>query len=143
MKTDQEGCAIAASDINAANGIASVSTIAEAYGHDQRREPVAVKDVNAGLGEIPVENDEKINADSVAPVEVASGQVKQVTEAIAKSDGKKILLVSPVSNDIYKTSENSKVSDDQEAVKRAVELPEASTKNIVSSQVTVNPLLPP
>ncbi|CAH1962382.1 unnamed protein product [Acanthoscelides obtectus] len=36
VKTDQEGCALAASDINAANGITSVSTIAEAYGIQQR-----------------------------------------------------------------------------------------------------------
>ncbi|EFA11278.1 apolipoprotein D [Tribolium castaneum] len=36
VKTDQEGCAIAASDINAANGITATSTIAEATGSEQK-----------------------------------------------------------------------------------------------------------
>ncbi|VEN47552.1 unnamed protein product [Callosobruchus maculatus] len=43
VKTDQEGCALAASDINAANGITSVSTIPEAYGI-QQRDHLLVKD---------------------------------------------------------------------------------------------------
>ncbi|KAJ8930852.1 hypothetical protein NQ314_016271 [Rhamnusium bicolor] len=37
IKTDQKGCAIAASDINAAQGIASVSTVAEVTGTEQRK----------------------------------------------------------------------------------------------------------
>lgn len=36
VKTDQEGCAIAASDINAANGITSTSTVVQATGVDQK-----------------------------------------------------------------------------------------------------------
>lgn len=36
VKTDQEGCALAASDINAANGITSISTVAEATGYEQK-----------------------------------------------------------------------------------------------------------
>nr|CAI5844202.1 unnamed protein product [Callosobruchus analis] len=45
VKTDQEGCALAASDINAANGITSVSTIPEAYGI-QQRDHLLVKDAS-------------------------------------------------------------------------------------------------
>ncbi|RZB40234.1 apolipoprotein D-like [Asbolus verrucosus] len=37
VKTDQEGCAIAASDINAANGITATSTVAEATGVEQKQ----------------------------------------------------------------------------------------------------------
>jgi apolipoprotein D and lipocalin family protein len=44
VKTDQEGCAIAASDINAANGIASTSTVVEASGTEQRNGPSANKE---------------------------------------------------------------------------------------------------
>lgn len=36
VKTDQEGCAIAASDINAANGITPTSTIPESIGVEQK-----------------------------------------------------------------------------------------------------------
>ncbi|XP_017770322.1 PREDICTED: uncharacterized protein LOC108558043 [Nicrophorus vespilloides] len=38
IKTDQEGCAVAASEINAANGITAISTIPEATGTEQRIE---------------------------------------------------------------------------------------------------------
>jgi hypothetical protein len=44
VKTDQEGCAIAASDINAANGIASTSTVVEASGTEQKNAPSAPKE---------------------------------------------------------------------------------------------------
>lgn len=37
VRTDQEGCALAASDINAANGITAESTVAEATGSVQKR----------------------------------------------------------------------------------------------------------
>ncbi|KAJ8942397.1 hypothetical protein NQ318_016646, partial [Aromia moschata] len=36
VKTDQEGCALAASDINAAHGITSISTAAEAAASEQK-----------------------------------------------------------------------------------------------------------
>lgn len=36
VKTDQEGCAIAASEINAANGITPTSTIPESLGVEQK-----------------------------------------------------------------------------------------------------------
>lgn len=36
VKTEQEGCSLAASDINASQGITSVSTIAEQTGHEER-----------------------------------------------------------------------------------------------------------
>lgn len=36
VKTDQEGCAIAASDINAANGITPASTVPQAIGEEQK-----------------------------------------------------------------------------------------------------------
>lgn len=36
IKTDQEGCALAASDINAANGITLISSVAEALGTPQK-----------------------------------------------------------------------------------------------------------
>lgn len=37
VKTDQEGCAIAASDINAANGITPTSTVPESIGVEQKQ----------------------------------------------------------------------------------------------------------
>lgn len=37
IKTDQEGCAVAASDLNAANGITSISTIPESFGSTQKK----------------------------------------------------------------------------------------------------------
>lgn len=37
VKTDQEGCSLAASEINAANGITGTSTYPDAYGQDQRK----------------------------------------------------------------------------------------------------------
>lgn len=37
VKTDQESCAVAASDLNAANGITSISTIPESFGTPQRK----------------------------------------------------------------------------------------------------------
>lgn len=40
VRTDQEGCALAASDINAANGITAESTVAEATGNEQKRLPI-------------------------------------------------------------------------------------------------------
>ncbi|KAJ8923850.1 hypothetical protein NQ315_010432 [Exocentrus adspersus] len=48
VKTDQEGCALAASDINAINGITPISTVAEATGYEQKNAEVAeeVKQVN-------------------------------------------------------------------------------------------------
>lgn len=52
VKTDQEGCAIAASDINAANGITPTSTIPEAIGVEQKERPTSeelnAKKVEAG-----------------------------------------------------------------------------------------------
>lgn len=44
VRTDQEGCALAASDINAANGITAVSTVAEAVGNEQKRLPILGND---------------------------------------------------------------------------------------------------
>ncbi|XP_072402236.1 uncharacterized protein [Diabrotica undecimpunctata] len=43
VKTDQEGCALAASDINAANGITVISTVAESSGIPQRKSPSSNK----------------------------------------------------------------------------------------------------
>lgn len=37
MRTEQEGCPLAASDINAAQGITSVSTVVEQTGEEQRQ----------------------------------------------------------------------------------------------------------
>lgn len=37
VKTDQEGCALAASDINAANGITATSTVIQATGAEQKK----------------------------------------------------------------------------------------------------------
>lgn len=39
VKTDQEGCAVAASDINAANGITPTSTVPESIGVEQKQAP--------------------------------------------------------------------------------------------------------
>lgn len=50
VKTDQEGCAVAASDINAANGITSTSTVVEATGVDQK----TGKDASELTKEVPV-----------------------------------------------------------------------------------------
>lgn len=44
VKTDQEGCALAASDINAANGINPESTVAEATGIQQKKLPILGND---------------------------------------------------------------------------------------------------
>ncbi|XP_057661862.1 apolipoprotein D-like [Diorhabda carinulata] len=45
IKTDQEGCAIAASDINAANGITSISTIVESTGLPQRNTQTSSREI--------------------------------------------------------------------------------------------------
>lgn len=50
VKTDQEGCAIAASDINAANGITPTSTIPEAIGVEQKERPSS-EELNAKAAE--------------------------------------------------------------------------------------------
>lgn len=73
VKTDQEGCAIAASDINAANGITPTSTIPESIGVEQKGsadkpeqeikaavEPEQVAEVVMGVAE-KTKNDEAKN----------------------------------------------------------------------------------
>lgn len=44
VKTDQEGCALAASDINAANGISPTSTLPESLGEEQKKKKVERRD---------------------------------------------------------------------------------------------------
>ncbi|KAJ8984293.1 hypothetical protein NQ317_009777 [Molorchus minor] len=77
VKTDQEGCALAASDINAANGITAVSTLAETTGSLQRNKESVDKerlqsetDSPKQAGEViinfaPTENQEQIDIEEV------------------------------------------------------------------------------
>lgn len=48
VKTDQEGCALAASELNAMNGITGISTVPEALGEEQKhsakRQPIVEKE---------------------------------------------------------------------------------------------------
>lgn len=55
VKTDQEGCALAASDINAANGITAISTVAEATGYEQKK---FIKADPKQVAEVILDNDE-------------------------------------------------------------------------------------
>lgn len=67
VRTDQEGCALAASDINAANGITAESTVAEATGTDQKKLPILTI-------KIPVQSEEESerqNAPVLSPVVAA------------------------------------------------------------------------
>ncbi|KAG5894324.1 hypothetical protein JTB14_004368 [Gonioctena quinquepunctata] len=67
VKTDQEGCAIAASDINAANGITSVSTVAQATGSDQRKIPLLSNNLDSHEdGAVKTETNEEKKPQPVA-----------------------------------------------------------------------------
>lgn len=66
VKTEQEGCAVAASDLNAANGITSISTIPESFGSTQKK--TENKDE---IGIAAEENEDAKSVSSPAPTTVA------------------------------------------------------------------------
>lgn len=74
VRTDQEGCALAASDINAANGITSISTVAEATGNEQKRIPVFGRDK-------PQQREEPIGDNSSSGHNVLRMDAAQVKES--------------------------------------------------------------
>lgn len=77
VKTDQEGCAIAASDINAAAGITPTSTIPESIGVEQKEDPIDVVD-------------SKKNEQKAAPSEEPKAQpVAEVIKDIAEKEDTK------------------------------------------------------
>lgn len=61
VRTDQEGCALAASDINAANGITAESTVAEATGAEQKKKTLL------GLNKSEQREEPVNNLDGVEP----------------------------------------------------------------------------
>ncbi|KAI4470524.1 apolipoprotein d [Holotrichia oblita] len=64
VKTDQEGCHLAASDINAAQGITSVSTVVEQTGEEQRQKaPVKKVVIKPTLEDQSTEENVSQNAD--------------------------------------------------------------------------------
>lgn len=73
VKTDQEGCAIAASDINAANGITPTSTIPESIGVEQKgsedKPEIKSADVKPGKGaEVVMSTAENVKKDETKNV---------------------------------------------------------------------------
>lgn len=76
VKTDQEGCAVAASDLNAANGITSISTIPESLGTSQKKDE---KEWSKDTVAIELELDEAKSAPK--PVQVAEVILLKASEA--------------------------------------------------------------
>lgn len=84
VKTDQEGCALAASDINAAQGITSVSTVVEQTGEEQRQQ--APKDKIVKMGEAEESQNAAAEAEAEDAEEVKKNKgVKTVAELIQEN----------------------------------------------------------
>ncbi|KAK4872279.1 hypothetical protein RN001_016403 [Aquatica leii] len=66
VKTDQEGCAVVAADINAANGITSSSTVPQATGGQQKSAGVEAEDKNNVIKEVSEEPEKKVEPQIVA-----------------------------------------------------------------------------
>nr|XP_023016063.1 uncharacterized protein LOC111505480 [Leptinotarsa decemlineata] len=85
VKTDQEGCAIAASDINAANGITSVSTVAQATGLEQRKLPLLNTNVKIPENKVSTtELNEEMKPQQVAEVLLKNSPAPIITESSKK-----------------------------------------------------------
>lgn len=80
VRTDQEGCALAASDINAANGITAESTVAEATGNEQKRKTLL------GVNDLEQREETEHNHQDVAPSPVVDALTKTQGEEIDNKD---------------------------------------------------------
>lgn len=73
VKTDQEGCHLAASDINAAQGITSVSTVVEQTGEEQRQKApdkkVVIKHTSEEDQSIEENDSQSVDVDENNPTE--------------------------------------------------------------------------
>ncbi|CAH1153724.1 unnamed protein product [Phaedon cochleariae] len=107
IKTDQAGCAIAASDINAANGIASISTVAETTGSEQRKRPL-------------MENhrDKVVEKDASQILVGKSGTMQKVQEknVIEKKLGGGTEVDKP--SDVYETGELQENVEEEAIIKK-------------------------
>ena len=87
VKTEQEGCSLAASDINASQGITSVSTIAEQTGHDER----SSSKITSKSGTIPAVVKEAQKQDA-AEVDTTSDEEQTLRTGVEEErDGEEVI----------------------------------------------------
>lgn len=84
VKTDQEGCAIAASDINAANGLTATSTVVEATGAEQKN--LDTKPDEQPILTVPQEKIEEIPPVKAVPVAEILLQPSSTSSSTAKAE---------------------------------------------------------
>lgn len=110
VKTDQEGCAIAASDINAANGITPTSTIPEAIGVEQKERPTAeeldAKAAEAGKS-APVD---KKAQEIVKPQPVAEVIIDLKKESLEKTKTPQETAITPEAENKLQVKDDEKKS---------------------------------
>jgi len=97
VKTDQEGCAVAASEINAGNGIIATSTIPEATGSDQRDENTR------SSGIVKIDEKSQTFADYIANSELNIENEEKAERIIVKKDEVK---ATPVEDKVEKIKKN-------------------------------------